>query len=203
MKILFMPGVGGDPAFWRPVADRLPTPWEKTLLGWPGLGAQPPAPNVNSWDDLYRLVERRIDGTVAIVAQSMGGVLAMRLALARPQSVSHLVLTATSGGIDLTSFDVQDWRDEYRRAYPRAPAWVYERPQAHEADLRRLAIPTLLIWATRDSISPPAVGRHLAGLLPNAKLIEVDDESHLFARERPDDVALLITAHLTQAVSRA
>src|SRR5262249_53297334 len=115
-----------------------------------------------------------------------------------PQSVSHLVLTATSGGIDLASFDVQDWREDYRRANPHAPAWVYERPFEHEADLRRLAIPTLLIWATRDPISPPAVGRHLAGLLPNAKLLELDDESHSFANERPDDVARLIAAHLRQ-----
>src|SRR5262249_20068089 len=138
----------------------------------------------------------RIDGTVALVAQSMGGVLAIRAALDHPQSVSHLVLTATSGGIDLTSFDTQDWREEYRRANPRAPAWVYERPFGRDDHLRSLTIPSLLIWATRDPISPPAVGRHLAGLLPNARLLELDDESHLFARERPDDVAPLIAAHL-------
>jgi len=199
MTILFMPGVGGNPAFWQPVANRLPTAWQKTLLGWPGLGDQPPAADINGWDDLYRFVEQRIDGNVALVAQSMGGVLAMRAALARPHSVSHLVLTATSGGIDLTPFDVQDWRDEYRAANPRAAAWVYEHPPAHEAGLRSLAIPTLLIWATRDPISPLPVGRHLAGLLPNATLMELDDDSHLFARERPDDVAPLIAAHLTRS----
>lgn len=198
MKILFMPGVGGDPAFWQPVADRLPAIWQKTLLGWPGLGNQPPAPDINGWDDLYRMVDQRIDGRVALVAQSMGGALAMRAALAHRQSVSHLVLTATSGGIDLTPFQLQDWREEYRRSNPRAPAWVYQRPPGHEADLRSLAIPTLLIWATRDPISPPTVGRHLAGLLPNAKLIELDDDSHLFARERPEDAARLIAEHLTQ-----
>jgi hypothetical protein len=52
MKILFMPGVGGDPAFWQPVADRLPATWQKALLGWPGLGNQRPAPNIHGWDDL-------------------------------------------------------------------------------------------------------------------------------------------------------
>lgn len=196
MRVVFMPGVGGDPAFWRPVADRLPTAWQKALLGWPGLGDQPPAHDVNGWNDLSRIVERQIDGEVALVAQSMGGVLALRAALSHPKSVSHLVLTATSGGIDLARFDVQDWRDEYRHAYPRAPAWVYERPALHEGDLRSLAIPTLLIWATRDPISPAPVGRYLAGLLPNANLVELDDESHMFARERPDDVAPLIAAHL-------
>lgn len=196
MNVVFMPGVGGDPAFWQPVADRLPAAWQKTLLGWPGLGDQPPARDVNGWDDLYRIVERQIDGEVALVAQSMGGVLALRAALAYPESVSHLVLTATSGGIDVTRFDVQDWREEYRRANPRVPAWVYERQTLHEADLRRLAIPTLLIWATRDPISPAPVGRYLAGLLPDANLVELDDESHMFAHERPDDIAPLIAAHL-------
>ena len=166
MKILFMPGAGGDPTFWQPVADRLPAAWQKTLLGWPGLGNQPPAPDVNGWGDLYRTVDERIDGRVAIVAQSMGGVLAMQAALAHPQSVSHLVLTATSGGIDLTPFQPQDWRDEYRRSHPRAPTWVYERPPGHEADLRGLTL---------------------------------DDHSHMFARERPDDVAPLISAHLAQS----
>lgn len=68
-----------------------------------------------------------------------------------------------------------------------------------EADLRSLAIPTLLIWATRDPISPPAVGRYLAGLLPDAKLLELDDDSHVFARERPDDVAHAIATHLARS----
>jgi pimeloyl-ACP methyl ester carboxylesterase len=199
MKIVFMPGVGGDPAFWQPVADRLPAAWQKTLLGWPGLGNQPPAPDVNGWDDLYRIVEQQIDGTVALVAQSMGGVLAMRAALAHPQSVSHLVLTATSGGIDLTPFKVRDWRGEYRRTNPRAPAWVYEPAPAREADLRTITIPTLLIWATGDPISPPPIGRRLAELLPNATLIELNDDSHLFAHERPDHVGPLLTAHLAQS----
>jgi pimeloyl-ACP methyl ester carboxylesterase len=59
------------------------------------------------------------------------------------------------------------------------PPGFTKRPPGHEADLRSLTIPTLLIWATRAPISPPAVGRHLAGLLPNAKLFELDDHSHV------------------------
>jgi pimeloyl-ACP methyl ester carboxylesterase len=196
MKVLFMPGVGGDPAFWQPVADRLPLTWQKTLLGWPGLGTEPPAPDINGWDDLYRLVEQRIDGDVALVAHSMGGALAMRGALGHPRCVSHLVLTATSAGVDLTRFGARDWREGYRRANLGAPVWVYERQSLHERRLRDLNIPTLLIWATRDPISPPAVGRHLAQLLPNSTLLELDDDSHTFARERPEDVAPAISAHL-------
>jgi pimeloyl-ACP methyl ester carboxylesterase len=196
MKVVFMPGVSGDPAFWRPVAERLPSTWDKVLLGWPGLGNQPASPEVNGWDDLYRTVERCIDGKVALVAQSMGGMLAMRAALAHPRSISHLVLTATSGGIDLSPFGVQEWRDDYRRDFPAAPQWVFEREQRSDAELRTVEIPTLLIWGNRDPISPASVGRHLAKLLVNAKLVELDDDSHMFARDRPDEVAPLIAAHL-------
>lgn len=198
-RILFLPGAGGDPAFWRPVANQLPAHWQKTLLGWPGLGQQPASPDVNGWNDLYRLVEQHIDGPVAIVAQSMGGVLAMRAALAHRESVSHLVLTATSGGIDLTPFAVEDWRDDYRRVFPDAPSWVYDPQPRNDEALASLAIPTLLIWAARDSISPPAIGRHLARLLPNAEIVELNEDSHLFARERPAAVAPLIEAHLAKA----
>lgn len=95
----------------------------------------------------------------------MRGVLAIRAALAHPPSVSHVVLTATSG-VDLMAFQPQDWRDDYRRSYPHAPAWAYEHPAVQETHLRCLTNPTLLIWAARDPISPPAVGRHLATLLP-------------------------------------
>ena len=55
------------------------------------------------------------------------------------------------------------------------------------------------ILATRDPISPPAVGRYLAGLLPDATLLELDDDSHVFARERPDDVAHAVAAHLARS----
>jgi pimeloyl-ACP methyl ester carboxylesterase len=50
----------------------------------------------------------------------------------------------------------------------------------------------------RDPISPPSVGRRLVELLPQATLVELDDDSHMFARERPDDVAPLIAAHLAR-----
>jgi len=196
VNILFLPGAGGDPTFWRPVADRLPANWNKTLLGWPGLGNQPHDPAVNSWDDLYRSVERRLQRPIAIVAQSMGGMLALRAAVAHPHAVSHLVLTAAAGGIDLAPFGAVDWRPEYRNLYPSAAQWVYERAPANDAALGGIVASTLLIWAARDPTSPPAVGRHLAALLPNAQFVELDDDSHVFAKERPDDVGRLIARHL-------
>jgi pimeloyl-ACP methyl ester carboxylesterase len=120
-KILFLPGAGGSPEFWRPVAKLLPAEREKVLFGWPGLGSQPHDPRINGIDDLVRLVEDRIDGPVDVVAQSMGDVIAARIALARPTMVHRLVLTATSGGVDMERFGASDWRADYRSQFPQEP----------------------------------------------------------------------------------
>jgi pimeloyl-ACP methyl ester carboxylesterase len=110
--VFFLPGTGASPDFWKPVESRLPSEWTKHYFAWPGLGDQPPDSTIESYDDLVRLVEARLDGPVELVAQSMGGVIAARLALAHPALVRRLVLAATSGGIDMTAFAAADWRPD-------------------------------------------------------------------------------------------
>lgn len=61
-----------------------------------------------------------------VVAQSMGGVVAVGLALRHPEKVRRLVLVASSGGIDVEGFGAEDWRDEYVLEFPNAAAWVTE-----------------------------------------------------------------------------
>jgi pimeloyl-ACP methyl ester carboxylesterase len=74
--------------------------------------------------------------------------------------------------------------------------WVYERAATIDDRLPGLDIATLLIWATADPISPLGIGRRLAALLPRARLVELAHEGHMFGRDRPDEVAPLIAAHL-------
>ena len=200
MRLLFLPGVSGQGSFWEPVAARLPSSWTLTLVDWPGLGSVPPVPDVRSFDDLVRRLVEQLDEPAVLVAQSMGGVIAMRAALQRPDRVPSLVLTATSGGIDLAPFGVADWRPDYRVAHPHAPDWVYARGPDLSPALATLDIPTLLIWATADAISPLTVGRHLAGLLPRASLIEIESDDHWVARVHAQAVADAIERHAREHV---
>ena len=96
-KTLFLPGASGSAAFWRPVAAHAQL--EGVFFSWPGLGREPPQPDINSINDLAGLVAREITEPVSIVAQSMGGVIAMKLALTFPNLVKRLVLAVTSGGV--------------------------------------------------------------------------------------------------------
>ena len=195
-KILFLPGAGGSPEYWQPVARLLQNEREKVFLGWPGLGEQPHDPAIKSIDDLVRRVDAEIDGPVDLVAQSMGGVIAARIALNRSTAVRRLVLVVTSGGVNVAQFGASEWRAGYRREFPRAADWITQPGASAELPVELIVAPTLLIWGDCDPISPAAVGRHLERRMPNAKLHIVPGGDHDLASNNAELVASLIARHL-------
>jgi pimeloyl-ACP methyl ester carboxylesterase len=195
-RILFLPGAGGSPQFWKPVAAALPSDWPTEHFGWPGLGAQPHEPAVRGLDDLQRLVTDRMDGPVDLVAQSMGGIIAGRIAVEHPERVRRLVLCVTSGGVDMAGLGASDWRADYRRSFPKAAAWITDARSSAPLPVEKITAPTLLIWGDRDPVSPLAVGEHLAARLPNARLEVVPGGDHDVASTQADLVARLIAKHL-------
>jgi pimeloyl-ACP methyl ester carboxylesterase len=196
-KILFLPGSGASPDFWKPVGALLPAEWPKEYFGWPGLGHQPHDPKVKGLDDLIAMVVARMDEPVDLVAQSMGGVIAARIALAHPQLVRRLALTVTSGGVDMTAFGASDWRPDYRKSFPKAAEWIYEPSAAAPLPVERIVAPTLLLFGDADPISPVAVGQHLQSRIAGSHLHVLPGGDHDLARVMADRVAPLIARHLS------
>jgi pimeloyl-ACP methyl ester carboxylesterase len=195
-RILFLPGAGASPDFWKPVGSHLPAQWPKHYFGWPGLGNQPHDPTIASLDDLVGLVAKDMDEPVDLVAQSMGGVIAVRLALAIPERVRRLVLTVTSGGVDMAGLGASDWRSDYRRSYPQAAEWITASGSSPSLPIEKIIAPTLLIWGDADPISPVAVGEHLQARLPSARLHVVPGGDNDLAKTHAEPVAALIAEHL-------
>lgn len=197
-RLIFLPGAGADPAFWRPLGDRLPAHWGKTYLGWPGLGHQPPSPRVNGWEDLVAMVEAELESgpPADLLAQSMGGGIALAATLRRPGQVRRLVLSVTSGGVDVTALGGAAWRPTYRRQYPDAAGWLDDPFPDLATQIPSLGHPTLLLWGDADEISPVAVGLRLASLLPNAGLKLVAGGGHDIVETHSDSLAPLVAEHL-------
>ena len=113
----------------------------------------------------------------------------MHLALRYPELVTHLVLAVTSGGIDTSAYREEDWRISSRLANPSAPDWAYVDQTDLSPQLPAVHIPTLLIWASDDAISPVGVGERLHELLPNSELLVLPSDDHWVARVEAEAVA--------------
>jgi len=67
---------------------------------------------------------------------------------------------------------------------------------------RDLPHPTLIIQGTADQVVNPGNGRALAGLLPDATLVEVEGAGHLLFWERPAELADLVAGFAAKAHGR-
>ncbi|HKS89387.1 MAG TPA: alpha/beta hydrolase [Stellaceae bacterium] len=77
-----------------------------------------------------------------------------------------------------------------------------------EMRMRRLAVPTLVLFGTLDRLIPPAMGREYKALMPeNSHLALVYDAGHVIATERPEAFAEIVGDFLDRreafVVSRA
>jgi pimeloyl-ACP methyl ester carboxylesterase len=64
-----------------------------------------------------------------------------------------------------------------------------------------IAVPTLLIAADRDDITPIEAERRLATMFPDAHLVEIADVGHLIHYEKPAEAAAAITRFLAPSAS--
>lgn len=195
-KLLFLPGASGNTRFWRPVAELLTITVQKFHVGWPGFGDTPSNPSVTSMDDLVARVLADIDRPTALVAQSMGGIVAVRVALERPELITHLVLTVTSGGVDMSDLGAQDWRAGFAADNPTLPRWFLDDRTDLTHRLDELRMPVLLLWGGSDPISPVRVGQRLAQLIPHAEIHVFPGGGHDLGFTHSSEVAGLIDKHL-------
>ena len=196
-KTLYLPGAGGSAAFWKSVADRIGP--DSVMLAWPGLGNEPADRAVTGIDDLVAMVLDHLSEPVNIVAQSMGGLVAIKAVLAAPTKVKRLVLAVTSAGVNVDDLGGSDWRADYYAAYPHAAEWVGNTREDLSPQLAGIEVPTLLLWGDSDAISPVAVGERLQRLLPNARLQIIEGGDHDLAQTHADLVAEVIERHLSDA----
>lgn len=195
--LLFLAGANGDPNFWKFVVQQLPFSSDQiTLQHYPEFAGYPAVPTVHNFDQLCDWIIEQIAEPTVIIAQSMGGVIAIQAKLRKPELIQKLVLIATSGGIDVTSFYVQDWRTDYLLANTSQPAWFAEAQYDFSSDLHLIDCPVLLIFGDDDDISPVSVGQYLEYLLPNAHLHIVHGGQHDLVLTHSTEVAQQINTFL-------
>jgi poly(3-hydroxyoctanoate) depolymerase len=188
----FVPGAAGQGSFWLPVIEHLPANWLARSFDLPGLGTVPARPDVSSYHDLVDLVAASIPAPSVVVAQSMGGFIALELALEYPELVTHLVLVAVAGGIDMSAHGAANWRAEYGASFPSAQPWACEAVPDLTQRLGEIAVPVLLIWATHDRLSPLSVAKAFESGIRGASLLTFETDDHWVARLHAAETAAAI-----------
>jgi pimeloyl-ACP methyl ester carboxylesterase len=196
LPLVFFPGAGGRVAHLRPIAERLAHRRTTHLCEYPGLGGVAPDPNLRTLADLQAHLLASLPEQFDLVTMSMGGVLALRIALEHPERIRKLVLLATSGGVNVEALGGIDWRSTFRRVQPNAPSWFVEDRSDVTPQLARITQPTLLVYGDADLIAPPSVGHLLQKNLPNARIEIIADATHELEIDHPDLIASFIEAHL-------
>lgn len=188
-NLICLPGASGSTTFWYPLIEKLPQQYHTKIIGYPGFGDTPESVEVKNFKDLTDYVLNQINDESVIIAQSMGGIFAVATALQKPQLVKGLVLIATSGGIDLSPFNVQNWREAYRQTFLKYPDWFITTKVNYDKFLAEIDIDVLLIWGDQDPVSPVQVGQYLNQKFENSTLYVVKGGDHQLAEKHADEVA--------------
>jgi pimeloyl-ACP methyl ester carboxylesterase len=189
----------------------------------PGFGQSEENTRTGSMAELAETIEKAADALgldrFDLMGTSFGGKAALRLALQHPERVRALVLEAPaairpSGTAPVSGTPEQMAARLYAHPERMPPLSAVDpsvqekqqqlvrrligpnRDAELEAAMRRLDIPTLVLFGTLDRVIPPEMGRHYKELLPNGHLVLVYDAGHAIGAERPEAFTEVVTDFL-------
>src|ERR671931_691897 len=197
--LLLVHGLGGAAANWLALAPLLLPGRAMLVPDLPGHGgseALPAAQSLNAYADRLALL---LDRPAAVVGHSLGGAIALRLAIRRPELVSALVLAR--GGLPAPPALPAEIAEaflsgaaQHTDTVSAAKALVRDDPRG---DLDRVQCPVLLLWGARDHQLPIDDAFDYARRL-RAPLRVIADCGHLLIGERPQACADAIEAFLSR-----
>jgi pimeloyl-ACP methyl ester carboxylesterase len=218
--LVLVHGLRGDAGNWERVLAPLARGGHRVAaLDLPGYGGSASPPRPASMDEQVRRLtawlEQWAHGEPAVlVGNSMGGWLALRVALARPELVSRLVLLDSAGLSFLPppsrvllarrSEDMKEnlallFREPPFPAGPMRGALALREPRMSlelladmssgrvlvEDLLGALRRPVLVVWGRQDGVIPVSVGERLAAGIPGARLVVLEGSGHVPMFETP------------------
>ena len=105
--------------------------------------------------------------------------------------------TATDELIDEV-FDITTDRDKALRVVMTAKSAVRHNLEDRLGDIRQ---PVLLVWGRQDNVTPPFVAERFEELLPNARLVWVDECGHAPMMEHPERFNEILGAFLAEVAT--
>jgi pimeloyl-ACP methyl ester carboxylesterase len=218
--VVLLHGLRGEAGVWSRVLPPLARRgWRVAAPDLPGYGSSAtgdlPVTLAGEVDQVTAWLEHWSPGQpIALVGNSMGGWLALRLALAYPERVFALALVDSAGLVFdpppshlLVARRREDLEANLPMIFQHPPpvpgvllnALARRDPRVSLdllADMRSgrnqvedllgaITVPTQVLWGREDRLIPLGVGRDLADRIPGARLVVLDGAGHLPMFDRP------------------
>jgi pimeloyl-ACP methyl ester carboxylesterase len=221
--LVFIHGSGESASGWNLVIDALPgipcvaldLPGHGALIEQPGADA--PSVGTYAWF-VGAEIERRGLAGARVVGHSLGGAIALQLALDAPDLVGGIGLVGTGARLrvlpdllaeakhdqsatlhSLAGFGFAPGHEATRERFlrglrPVAPGALYRDLAACDAfdcrdQLGRITCPALIVVGTEDRLTPPKYATFLRDQLPHAILVEILGAGHYLPHEAPEELA--------------
>jgi pimeloyl-ACP methyl ester carboxylesterase len=206
--LMLIHGVNDQAGTWFAVAPTLAKSYRVVIPDLPGHGESEPRTGPLPLSLIVSSLEKLLEPNITIVGNSLGGWLALQLALRN--RVSRLFLEASGGlnrpmGVPLTASNRDEAMVILRAVHgPRyePPEWAVEallqratgspmlrltellehgvEPRLHEID-----VPTTLIWGAHDGVLPLSYANALRDAIPNATLRIIEAAAHIPHLQQP------------------
>ncbi len=203
--LIFIPGLFGTADMYKSAGSLLAKKYKVIIINLPGVGKSGKLSANWSFEDYYKSIYsfiRLFNFTkINIVGHSFGGMVAISLAVNNPDLIKNLVLV-NSLGVSLeqpykawlmkTFRNVQQKKTSALMEF--FPEFLKNLLIPHFRDmgrqikiitetdfkvyLKKMDIPALILWGTKDNMLSLDYGYRLKNMLKNSKLIEVEGGSH-------------------------
>jgi len=233
-SLLFLHGAGGDATLWEHQENRFREERAVLRLDLPGHGssAGEGEKEMYTYGEWVRDTCREVVGEkpCVLVGHSMGGAIAMALAVERRLPLAGLVLVGTGAKLGVTPVVFRLLREDFEGFVrtidgaalgPDAPAEARQRvtaslrrcsPETIHGDfaacdrfdirdrLKEILVPTLVICGEEDRLTPLRSSEYLHREIAGAHLVTVPGAGHMVMLEAPDAVNEAMARFLSEEV---
>ena len=225
-RLVFIHGAGGTHNVWRYQTSAFPGSLALDLPGHPtGKGCN----TISEYAEFvtHAIVERRLTSAV-LVGHSMGGAIAIEIALARQPFLAGIVLVGSGARLRVTPVIKDEVIRDYAHAAEVIAEWAYSPktdPRLRNAsiqqllevpaevtygdfeacdnfdrmnDIGRIDLPMLIVCGEDDALTPVKYSQYMKQKIRNARIVVIPDAGHSVMLERPEELNEALRSFLTE-----